>query len=229
MTDVNCEILYKGNKGADLFKMYQSGNLDAGYWFALLVFEGKFKADPVEGLTKKEQRGMARSDSETAIVLVANSGNYLAMVEVADMYFSGRREPGPFGSVVLSAQYDLSKEWYLKLLEHPSSSAEFISICYFRVGLLSYMVEGEVSQDILKYWADARKTPSVGADFATVKIAEYFYKAKDYIKAIPLLESVYSRLPYSAVLLSVCFERGYGVEINMRKSEELMKFWRENA
>jgi len=219
--------LYSKMKGVELFELHESGDLDASYWFAKLVFEGK--AAPEEGITKKEQRGLARIGSESAITNAADSGHYPSMVEAADMYFSGRREPGQFGSAIFCAQYQKSKEWYLKLLGHPDSSEEFKSLATFRLGMLSYMSTNTVTDEVLALWEEASKSPFEGGIFAISRIAQHYYDKKDYVKSVPLLESIYEKRPYSAILLALCFKYGYGVDVDLKRHDELIAYWEENS
>lgn len=212
------EISYETTDGAALYELYKQGDFLAGYWYAQLVFEGRFKSEPVEGITKKAQKLQAKIEAELAVVAGAEGKNLECMKLAADMYFSGRREPGAFGSMIFSPQYLKSKIWYTALLDLDLPNATR-GLFLFRIGLLGLLLTNNVSEETLKYWNKAKDIECPGGDFATAKLAQYHYDSKEFSKAIPLLESVYVNCPYSAVTLALCYQYGYGVSQDISKSE----------
>ncbi|MEW6996250.1 tetratricopeptide repeat protein [Colwelliaceae bacterium BS250] len=222
------ENVYAKKNGKDLFEMYQNGDFEAGYWFARLVFNAKYKPNLIDGISKKELNEKTKKDAEDCIIAGAEACNFNCMHEAADMYFTGRREPGTFGSTIFNAQYAKSKTWYLKLLELSSIDNEKKGLATFRLGMLSFMMEDGTVEESVDFWNKARGISSEYSKHAIARLATHYYEIKDYDKAVPLLESIYKQKPYSAILLSQCYRNGYGVDVNLIKSAELTEFWQDS-
>jgi TPR repeat protein len=215
--------LFQAKSGQKLYNKFLDGDLEAGYFFGLLVLNTGYKIEPIEGLSKKEQKAKGIGDAEIAIVKAAESNHIPSIIEAADMYFSGRIESGTFGSRLLIPKYPKSIQWYKALLRQEIDD-ETRSLSLFRLGLIEHMVQTKTTDLSLMYWNKASKIPSESANHALARIAQYHYDEKDYKKAVPLLEAIYPVKPYSAVLLGLCYKHGYGVEINIEKHDELMVF-----
>lgn len=222
------EALFKSKSGQNLYDNFLKGDLVAGYYFGQLVFKSNYVIEPIEGLKKKELKNKGVIDAENCIISSAESGYLPAIVDAADMYFSGRIESGSFPSRLLLPNYKKSTQWYLELLTLDIVN-EIRALALFRIGLIAYMTENKVSDSTLDFWTRASKIPSTSANNALARIAGYYYEEKKYGKSIPLLEDIYKVKPYSAVLLALCYKHGYGVKTDLNKHNELMMFWEEET
>lgn len=218
---------YKQLDGKSLYQLYLDGDFDAGYYFSQLVFDAQYTPDDVAGVTKKLLREQARIDAENCVIAGAEANNVLCLIEVSDMYFKGRREPGSFGSKIFNAQYDKSNDWYQKLLETTGIDDEIKGLAIFRLGMLCKLRADGDKHASVPYWEAASKIDCEYQKHAIGALAFYYYDEKNYAVAVPLLESIYEKKPYLAMLLALCYEHGYGVDIDMKKNKELIVFWNE--
>lgn len=217
--------LFKEKNGQELYNKSLEGDAEAGYLFGQLVLKNNYIIDPIDDLKKKELKVKGAKDAEEAIVKAAEANHLPSMIDAADMYFSGRIESGSFPSRLLLPKYKNSSHWYAQLLTQDIDD-ETRALALFRLGLIAYMIEYAVSSSTLDYWTQASLLPSVSANHALAHIAQYHYDKKDYVVAVPLLENIYQEKPYSAILLAMCYKNGYGVDIDIKKHDELMLFWK---
>lgn len=235
--------LVKRKDGKELLRLsVEEENHEASLAFAKLVFTGGYSGERINNeeqtLTKKEMdrhaKDTSRADAQTCIVRGAEVGDLGCIEEAADMYLFGRSLPGVFGALVIKCTYKKAVMFYQMLLEHDYASAELVGLAHFRMGVLIKALDkndnGKDWDQIIHHWELARNFSGEGADLATAQLARYYYyEKKDYARAIPLLVSIQSKSPYSALLLGLAYKHGNGVKEDQFKYNELLANWNKNA
>lgn len=193
-------------------------NADDALSICQSILKGNFI--PVDGITVKKQAQKVNIEMALeTLTHYADAGHAGSIFEIADTYFSGKITKGPFPSVLVMPNFLLSEQYFLLLLKAEKVTDDQHGLALFRLAMLrKFANDLDGHEEYLTQSANGSHSTKANA---THVLATYFYNTQRYDEAVQLLVPNSATHLYSKVLLSFCYQNGFGTSQDLEMAKKL--------